>query len=170
MTTHYQPILSAHFASGFAPDVFQRAGIDQVIFDRCADIVQIAYGWSEDAAMVFGHEGFGIADLATAFRTAFKGKRGVTVGKVEDYKDPNPETPVNTRFIIRTEGDGWWTSVAVYAEVEFGEGETESENEVRYLDRFDSVVIQSGMGADDKASYDKMVRWWTSVNPSKAEG
>lgn len=169
MATYYQPVPTAHFASGFVPDAQRRTKIDQLVFDRCSEVVQIAYGWSEDATMVHSHPGFGIGDLVTAFRDAFKGKRGYTVSKLEGYQDPDPDCRVNHVFYVTVEGDGWWTRNAIYAEVELGEGESESEDEVRYLDRFGAVVIQSGMRAADADAFTKMVRWWTTVDPAKAD-
>lgn len=168
MATYYQAVPSAHFASGFVPTHPQREKMDRLVFDRCSEIVQIAHGWSENATIFHAHPGFGIGDLVTAFRNCLKGKRGYTVSKLEGYRDPNPDCRVNTVFYVTVGGDGWWSRNAIYVEVEFGEGESESEDEVRYLDRFDAVVIQSGMRAADADAFNKMVRWWTTVDPAKA--
>lgn len=169
MTTHYQPVVEDQFASGFEPSAFHRGQINQIVFQRMADITAVAFDWSEEAMIYAGSPGFGIGDLATAFRNAFKGKRGYTVSKVENYKDPNPNCKFNVRFTVKVEGDGWWTRLVVVSVVEFGES-YDDDGEPRLSDHLEAVAIYSGMNADGAGAYGKMVRWWTSVNPSQAEG
>lgn len=157
MTTTYQPLLDKHFAKGFAPDIFERAGIDQRVFDRCAKIVQSAYFESEEGQMLASHPGWGAGDLPAAFRRAFKGKRGLTVSKIEfkDYKD----TKLNGQFHVSVEGDGWFSIIFIYAAFEFAD-RTNDDGSKQFADTFGEVLIRSAFQADDKAAYARMYRWW----------
>lgn len=169
MTTHYEPVPDAQFASGFKPTSYHQGIINEIVFERVAAITAVAFDWSEEAMISSGSPGFGMGDLRTAFRNAFKRKRGYTVSKWEPYEDENPACKFNTRFAVKVEGDGWWTRLVVVSEIEFGESYND-EGEPRLSDHLQAVAIYCGMNADDAEAYGKMARWWSSVNPSKAEG
>lgn len=164
MTTHYEPIPEAQFVASFEPTESQKIAINHVVLQRVANITGYAFNWSEEAMLISNSPGFGIGDLATAFRNALKGKRGYDVSKIESYEDENPDCKFNTRFVVKVTGDGWWTRLVIVAQVGFGESDD------RLLDELEAVAIYSGMDADDEVSLGRMVRWWTSVNSSKAEG
>jgi hypothetical protein len=170
LTTYYEPVPENQFASGFKPNSYHQGIINQIIFERMAAIAAVAFDWSEEAMIYHQSSGFGMGDVLTAYRNAFKGKRGYSVSKWEAYKDPNPACEFNTRFTVKVEGDGWWTRLVVVSVVEFGESYDDDEDEIRLSDHLQAVAIFCGMNADDADAFGKMARWWTTVNPSKAEG
>jgi len=167
LAKHYQPVLHKQFCSGFGPTEYQKSKINSLICRQVFSIVDIVFSWSNASMLTSGDPGFEIDDMATAFRNSFKGKRGYTVSLIQ--LEETADSIFDAFFTVTLRGDGWWTRLDILSAVELIQKYDEEGERLR-SDDLKEVTIYSSMDAEDEAGFAKMMRWWTTVDPLKAEG